>query len=120
MNRVEPAQQFRRRDNYEAGCVLRKRGQDKDPEISLGIFDFLVLMCPPSCGQELVLKKERLVSWVEVLRKLDLERYGPRVSGICREQVNTRVLRRHPNLPFRVVFLNVRPDEVFARMNCEQ
>ena len=56
----------------------------------------------------------------EVLGKLDLKGDRPSVLGVRDQEIYACVFRGNPHVPFRVVLLYVRSDEVLTSVDCEK
>ena len=76
-------------------------------------------MGPPPGSHEFALEEDRAVSRGEILRKLDLKGDRPRILGVSDQEIYACVFRGNPHVPFRVVLLYVRSDEVLTSVNCE-
>ena len=106
----------------EARLVLGEGWKDKHPKVGPRISDSLLLMGPPTCGNEFVSKEYgacMAMRGVEFLGELDLERNGLGIPLIGHEEVYTGVLGWDPYIPFGEVHFDLRANEVFACMDCE-
>lgn len=96
--------------------MLEKRRQDEDPKVGIRLHNLFLLMSPPAHRHEFT-----LVEWIlsEVLGILDLKGNGLGISCIRDQEVYTGILRWNPYIPLWITFLYVRPNEIFACVDCK-
>jgi hypothetical protein len=71
--------------------------KNEDPVICKRLRELGPVDGPPSAGSQLLLKSRLHVRCEEVLRELHLERDGPAIARISNQEVDSFVLRWHPN-----------------------